>query len=246
MKVRFLPRSPPHLRESPIFPGKLQAQTTDGRTRVAGDALCPFVTKIVTRLVGCVQTVSIPVHQHSWNADHEETILAGGSRGRRRTIPRGSRRDSGQCLPRWDPDFPAGIVHRRKDPVRVGRPLDAIGGDRIDGRYPTLSPDGRRLAFMAVDPDSRRFDLWVRDLERETETRLTLDDAFELYPSWTPSGEEIVFTSWDRAATKLLSYAIPADGSGAARPLGEGFLINSVTADGWRSGWTVGRTGRSS
>ena len=52
-----------------------------------------------------------------------------------------------------------------------------------------LSPDGRRLAAGVIA--GRDFDLWLVDLDRGIETRLTFG-GFNLNPVWTPDGRRIV------------------------------------------------------
>ena len=87
------------------------------------------------------------------------------------------------------------------------------------GQYysPRFSPDGKRLAFMAVT--GKGADIWVKDLERETVSRLTFLPGTNSYPVWTADGQTIVFRSTNPAAPGL--YAIRSDGSGEARRLSE-------------------------
>ena len=57
----------------------------------------------------------------------------------------------------------------------------------------SLSPDDRRVSFTRFRPDGLR-DIWIRDLSRDTETRLTFDgDAFT--PVWSIDGTQIAFSS---------------------------------------------------
>ena len=55
--------------------------------------------------------------------------------------------------------------------------------------YPRLSPDGRKLAF-----DNGTDIIYVHDLERDTETRLTFTGGSRV-PVWTPDGKHIAFRS---------------------------------------------------
>jgi len=75
--------------------------------------------------------------------------------------------------------------------------------------YPSLSPDGRRMAFAIAEGGNT--DIWVLDLDRGSLTRLTSDAALDLRPSWTPDGERVTFAS-NRAGPMDL-YWTKADGS---------------------------------
>ena len=57
---------------------------------------------------------------------------------------------------------------------------------------PSLSPDGRILAFDWTTSETAG-DIWIRDLERGLDTRLTSDPKNESNPIWTPDGLTIVF-----------------------------------------------------
>jgi len=57
---------------------------------------------------------------------------------------------------------------------------------------PSLSPDGRILAFDWTTSETSG-DIWVRDLERGLDTRLTSDPKNESNPVWTPDGRTVIF-----------------------------------------------------
>jgi len=64
-----------------------------------------------------------------------------------------------------------------------------------------LSPDGQRLALAQSEGGtSSKSDLWIRDLRRGTQTRLTFDPGNDIWPVWSPAGDTIAFAS-DRAGT---------------------------------------------
>jgi hypothetical protein len=65
---------------------------------------------------------------------------------------------------------------------------------------PTLSPDGRAVAFSAIDGFGKS-DLFVYDLSHETYERLTDDYYDDVTPDWHPSKDVLVFSS-DRCGEK--------------------------------------------
>jgi Tol biopolymer transport system component len=81
--------------------------------------------------------------------------------------------------------------------------------------YPSVSPDGRRMAFAIAE--SANTDIWVLDLDRGSLTRLTSDAAIDLRPTWTPDGERVTFGS-NRAGPMDL-YWTKADGSESEKAL---------------------------
>jgi Tol biopolymer transport system component len=56
-----------------------------------------------------------------------------------------------------------------------------------------ISPDGGRVAFSRAAPRINTFDLWVADLARRTEQRLTSDPQSEVSPVWSPDGAVLFF-----------------------------------------------------
>ena len=78
---------------------------------------------------------------------------------------------------------------------------------RVAGR---LSPDGRRMVTSVVTGSAA--DLWMIDLQRGVETRLTFSDSNE-DPVWTPDGRTVVFAL--RRSARPGIYSMPADGGRA-------------------------------
>ena len=61
--------------------------------------------------------------------------------------------------------------------------------------YPSLSPDGARLA-VSRGADAANLDVWVYDLERGTQYPLTFGaETTEIEPLWTPDGESVIYYS---------------------------------------------------
>ena len=110
------------------------------------------------------------------------------------------------------------------------KPLQEIGGHY---ESPSLSPDGKRLAFELAMP--AQADIWVKDLERDTISRLTHLPGRSARPVWTPDGKGIVFHAAFLEAPGM--YWIRADGTGEAQLLmredGSRFLYpSSISSDG--------------
>jgi eukaryotic-like serine/threonine-protein kinase len=58
---------------------------------------------------------------------------------------------------------------------------------------PALSPDGKAIAFLRLSRSGG--DIWIWDLVRSSEQRLTLGAEFETSPVWSPHGDRILFGS---------------------------------------------------
>jgi len=82
--------------------------------------------------------------------------------------------------------------------------------DFIFGRYPAPSPDGQTVIF------SYQGDLWRVSVNGGLATRLTVHEAYEGYPLWSPDGKMIAFSS-DRNGNDDI-FIMPANG-GQARQL---------------------------
>ena len=96
---------------------------------------------------------------------------------------------------------------------RGGKRLGLIGRSQAGSiRFPTLSPDGNRVA--AQDNSSGDFDIWVHETERAVATRLTFTAGPEAHATWSPSGTEITFTSGRPGSRDIFSK--PAAGTGEA------------------------------
>ena len=59
----------------------------------------------------------------------------------------------------------------------------------------TISPDGKRAAFERADPQTQNRDIWLLDVASGRTTRFTSDPAWEAFPTWSPDGSRIIFTS---------------------------------------------------
>ena len=98
---------------------------------------------------------------------------------------------------------------------RMGEKTGEIGEAYENIALPNLSPGGRRLAFAALE--NAKPDLWIWDIERAVRTRLTSDRASDVFPIWSPAGDQVAFTS-SRAGSADI-FLRRADGGGEAEVL---------------------------
>ncbi|MFT5431312.1 MAG: DNA-binding SARP family transcriptional activator, partial [Myxococcota bacterium] len=78
--------------------------------------------------------------------------------------------------------------------------------------FPTLSPDGSRLAVTLSSPDG--VDIWIQQLESGARAKLTVEGGVSGYPAWTPDGRSVTYFS--DAAGPVQLWTKPADGSAPA------------------------------
>ncbi len=106
-------------------------------------------------------------------------------------------------------------------PFRVQFDLEL--GPRVDFDYPiedtptftvrqirdaVPSPDGQRLAFTALDR------LWTANIDGTNPQRVTDDNRSEHYPTWSPDGTWIAYSTWDGESGHLMK--VRANGRGGA------------------------------
>ncbi len=100
---------------------------------------------------------------------------------------------------------------------RTGKQLGALtppGG----GTTPALSPDEKKVAVTRSDPQTGTApDIWLIDLERGTQIRLTTDPSPDGSPSWSPSGDRVLFVSTRNGATGI--YQKTLNGTSPEEPL---------------------------
>jgi serine/threonine-protein kinase len=95
---------------------------------------------------------------------------------------------------------------------------------------PRISPDGSHIALQ-INGDNT--DVMVYDIERNTTTRLTFDNSFDMEPSWSSSGDDIFFSS-NRLGNPNI-YRKSADGTGQVEQytnVDERVFLDAVTPDG--------------
>jgi Tol biopolymer transport system component/imidazolonepropionase-like amidohydrolase len=108
--------------------------------------------------------------------------------------------------------FTADVVQPLGPAVRFDYPIPDSATFVIKQiRDATPSPDGRQLAFVALDR------LYVMDYPSGTPRRLTTSTLGEFEPSWSPDGQWIVYSTWSGTGGDI--YKMRADGSGQPQKL---------------------------
>ncbi|HVM23073.1 MAG TPA: amidohydrolase family protein [Sphingomicrobium sp.] len=99
-------------------------------------------------------------------------------------------------------------------------------GDSFDVkmvRFAKASPDGRRVVFEALG------NLWIRDAAGGAPRRLTrATDEFELYPSWSRDGRQIVYVSWNDQRAGQVKVVLASGGTGRAVTREAGHYVEPV------------------
>jgi eukaryotic-like serine/threonine-protein kinase len=99
---------------------------------------------------------------------------------------------------------------------RSGKELETLG-ERGEYFNPAFSRAGDRLVFDMSDPRTAKSDVWIRDLARGVNSRLTFGGGNNDIPIWSPDGRTIVFRS-DRNGINDL-FEKPASGQGEEKVL---------------------------
>jgi Tol biopolymer transport system component len=127
-------------------------------------------------------------------------------------------RDQAQTFDDWSPSADHFLLSTASEVGISPVIADLAGGPQeplTDGSYPAAggrwSPDGQKVAFMAVNPQSGAIDVVVEDMATGELTNLTHSDSSDRFPRWSPDGSKIAFVS-DRDGNSEI-YVMNADGS---------------------------------
>ena len=99
---------------------------------------------------------------------------------------------------------------------------------------PQISPDGRRVAFVATalseEKDAYLSQIWVVDASGGAPRRFTAGPKRDTEPRWSPDGSRLAFVSDREAKKKGQLYVMRADGG---EPVRLTDLKNGVTSPAW-------------
>lgn len=83
-------------------------------------------------------------------------------------------------------------------------------GPPLSGAFPSVSPDGSRIALTVRQPDHN--DIWLVDTVSGERDRFTFESTEDESPIWSPDGERIAYSSaWTGQARRV--YVKSVDGS---------------------------------
>ncbi len=108
--------------------------------------------------------------------------------------------------------------------------LDASGkslgrlGDPAFASGARISPEGKRVAYALIDPNSGKADIWIHYIASGNRTRLTIDPVRSTFPVWSRDGEKVAYTS--TRSGKYVVYVKPANGMGLEQKTWEAELVS--------------------
>jgi len=116
---------------------------------------------------------------------------------------------------------------------RTGKELGSAGPQAFNLNSVRLSPDGTKLATESGEAVG---DVWVYDLKRNVNTRLTFGTGASSSPLWSPDGQWIAYVgvrtpASSSASTANAIYRKPANGAGPEEMLLEGENSNRILDD---------------
>ncbi|MDP1678325.1 MAG: protein kinase [Bacteroidota bacterium] len=83
---------------------------------------------------------------------------------------------------------------------------------KVSTTWAAFSNSGKYIATDAYDELSKNTDLWIHDIQRNNDTRLTFDKGVDIVPVWSPDDSKIYFSS--NRSGKFSLYQKNSNGTG--------------------------------
>ena len=173
------------------------------------------------------------VHVHGWPLYEIYVMDADGGNQQNLTNDPNDDRD-----PSWSPDGKRIVFRSNRDGHAIDRvstneiyAMDADGSNPQnltnhlhEDRYPSWSPDGKRIAFSATRDGhfENNFgiteEIYVMDADGQNQQRLTENRKIDWHPVWSPDGQRIAFASDRKGDLQNFEiYVMDADGQNQQR-----------------------------
>ena len=104
---------------------------------------------------------------------------------------------------------------------RFGLPFDSED-DRV-----SIAPKTGKVAF--VSNRDGNWDIWTINPDGSSPVNLTQDAAYDLHPTWSPSGEQILFVSFREEGKEASLYLMDADGNNIRKVLDNWYSRSPAT-----------------
>lgn len=103
-----------------------------------------------------------------------------------------------------------------------GRTVTQLTNDAGQDVMPTISPDGKRIAF-ASNRDGN-WNIYVMSTSGGKAVQVTSDPAHEVHPSWSPDGGKLVFSRLGEMSGRWEMWVMDAQASAATEFIGFGLF----------------------